>query len=135
MSSLSYSIFYDFYLKLKNILLVSSFIFQLFVFDYIYIVVSTLVNVVNDNVVFTLSNVVNIEVEIYNVDSTLFHFVNSNVDANNVVLTLIWRCPTSWRHINLGATLKQHWNVCLEKVCIFSYILYMGRFFSLDVCG
>ena len=84
----SYSIFYGYYLEFKNILLVSSFIFQLFAFGHIRYVVLTLANIVkfdveNDNVVSTLSNVVNINVEIYNVDSTLF-----KVDVRNVVSTL-----------------------------------------------
>ena len=42
----------------------------------------------------------------------LFNVVNSNVDVQNFVSTLIWRCPTSRRHINLRATLKQRWNIC-----------------------
>ena len=57
-------------------------------------VVSTLSNVVNidvenDNVVSTLSNVVQFNVEKHNVVSTLFYVVNFNVDIHNVVSTLI----------------------------------------------
>ena len=47
-----------------------------------------------------------------NVDSTLFNVVNFNVDINNVVSTLIWRCPTSRRHITLTTTFSQLWNIC-----------------------
>ena len=46
-------------------------------------------------------------VEIYNVVSTLLKVVNFNV-----VSTLIWRCATLRRHINLKATLNRRWNVC-----------------------
>ena len=75
-------------------------------------VVSKLPNVVkmdveNDNVVSTLSNVVQFNVEIHNVVSTLLKVVNFNV-----VSTLIWRCATLRRHINLKATLNRRWNVC-----------------------
>ena len=74
-------------------------------------VVSTLPNVVkidveNDNVVCTLSNVVLFNFEKQNVVSTLFYVVNFNFDIHNVVSTLIWRCATSWRHINLKTTLN-----------------------------
>ena len=87
------SIFYDFYLKIKNILLVSRFICQLFAFGHVHNVVSSLVNIVkldieNDKVVSTLSNVVNINVEICYVDSTLFNVVNFNVDVHNIAPTL-----------------------------------------------
>ena len=62
----------------------------------------------------TLSNVVHINVEIRKVDLTLFN-VTSNIEIHNVVLTLIWHCPTSRRQINQKTTLKQRWNVCWEN--------------------
>ena len=49
------------------------------------------------------------------VDSTLFNVVNFNVDVHNVVSTLIWRCVTSRRHINLKTTLKRRRNVCWDS--------------------
>ena len=57
-------------------------------------VVSTLPNVVNidvenDNVVSTLSKVVHFNVEKHNVVSTLFYVLNFNVDIHNVVSILI----------------------------------------------
>ena len=64
----------------------------------------------------TWSNVVQINVQIDNVDSTLFNAVNYNADIHNVVSTLIWRCPTSRHHINLTTTLKQYWNVCWDTL-------------------
>ena len=42
----------------------------------------------------------------------MLNIVNYNVDVHNVVWTLIWRCATSRRHINLKTTLNQRWNVC-----------------------
>ena len=79
-------------------------------------IVSTFTNVVkldaeDENTVSTLSNVVNIIVEIYNFDSALFDVINSNVEIHNVFSSLIWRCPTSGRHINQKTMLKQLWNV------------------------
>ena len=102
-----------FFWKLKNIFCS----FELFENGHIHNVVSTLTNVVkrdveNNKIVSTLPNVVNIKVEIENVDSTLFNVVNFNVDIKNVVSTLIWRCPTSRRHIILTTTLSQLWNIC-----------------------
>ena len=44
--------------------------------------------------------------------TTLLNVVDFNVDVCNVVSTLIWRCATSRRHINLKATLNRRWNVC-----------------------
>ena len=41
-----------------------------------------------------------------------FDVVTFNVDVHNVVSTLVWRCTTSRRHINLKATLKRRSNVC-----------------------
>ena len=63
------------------------------------------------NVVSTLSNVVQFDVEIH-VFSTLLNIVNYNVDVHNLVWMLIWRCATLRRHINLKTTLNQRWNVC-----------------------
>ena len=65
-----------FYLKFKTIVLVSSFIFQFFAFVHIHNNVLKLVNVVkldteNENFILTLSNAVNVNVEICNVDSKL----------------------------------------------------------------
>ena len=65
------------------------------------------INVENDKVVSTLSNIVHINVEIDYVDSKLFNVVNSNVDVCNVVSTLIWYCPTSQYHINLATTFSE----------------------------
>ena len=47
-----------------------------------------------------------------NVDLKFFNVVNFNVDVRNIVSTLICRCAMSRRHINLKTTLKQRWNVC-----------------------
>ena len=69
----------------------------------------------NDNVASTLSNVVHINVRMHNVDSTLFDIVNSNFETHNVVSTLILRCLTSQRCINQKATLKQRRNVCWDN--------------------
>ena len=92
-------------LKFKNIILFLNRGLYFFSNGHIRNVVSTLPNVVkidveNQNVVSTLSNVVQ-----FNVETTLFYVVNFNVDIHNVVLTLIWRCARSRRHINL----KQRW--------------------------
>ena len=62
--------------------------------DHIRNVVYTLPNVVkinveNDNVLSTLSNVVQFSVEKHNVVSMLFYVVNFNVDIHNVVSTLV----------------------------------------------
>ena len=62
----------------------------------------------------TSSNVVHINVEIRKVDLTLFN-VTSNIEIHNVVLTLVWHCPTSRRQINQKTMLKQRWNVCWEN--------------------
>ena len=70
------------------------------------------IHVENDIVVLTFSNVVQFNIEKHNVVSSLFYVVNFHVDICNVVSTLIWRCGTSWRHINLKTTLNRRWNVC-----------------------
>ena len=71
------------FLKLKNILFFSNFLFQLFAFGHIHNAVSALINVVNHDVengivVSTLS-VVDINLEIHNVDLTWFNAVIFNV--------------------------------------------------------
>ena len=50
--------------------------------------------------------------------TTLLSVVNFNVNIHNVVSTLIWRCATSRRHINLKTTLNRRWNVCWVKPTI-----------------
>ena len=104
-------------LKFKNIILFLNRGLIFFSNGHIRNVVPTLPNAVkidleNDNVVSTLSNVVQFNVEIQNVVSVLLNLANYNVDVHNVVSTLIWRCTTSWRHINLKTTLNRRWNVC-----------------------
>ena len=63
----------------------------------------------NDNVVSTLSNLVQINV------------VNFNVDVHNVFSTLIWHWAMSRRHINPKTTLKWRGNDCRE-LAIFNFI-------------
>ena len=69
---------------------------------------------VENDFVSTLSNVVQTNVEIDNVNLMLFNIGNLNVDIHNVASTLIWRCATSRRHVNLNTTLKRSWNVYWE---------------------
>ena len=78
------------------------------------------------NVVSTLPNVVKIDVENHNVVSTLSNVVQFNVDVRNVASTLIWRCATSWRHINLKTTLNRRWNVCWVKFWNFKASGFFG---------
>ena len=77
------------------------------------------------NVVSTLSNIVQFNVEIHN----LLNVVDFNVDVHNVVWALIWRCATSRRHINLKATLNQRWNV----FWIISWWKYKGCIFQTGI--
>ena len=64
-------------------------------------------------------NIIQINIQINNVDSTLFNVANSNFDVHNVVSTLIWFCPMSRCHINLTTTLKQCWNVSWASTFVF----------------
>ena len=43
---------------------------------------------------------------------------------NKVVSTLIWRCSTVCRPVNLATTLKKRWNVCRVTVPPFSSWLF-----------
>ena len=95
-------------LKLKNIILflTQTLIFILFKWSYSKpcFNVSQLVKIYVENgkVISTLSNFVQINVEIDNFDLMLF-----KVDVQNVVSTFIQLCVTSRCHVNL----KQPWNV------------------------
>ena len=75
------------------------------------------------NVVSTLANVNQFNVEIHNVVSKLLSVVNFNVDVHNIVSTLIWRCATSRRHINLKTTLNRRWNACWDVTCIMAFFI------------
>ena len=75
------------------------------------------------NVVLTLANVNQFNVEIHNVVSKLLNVVNFNVDVHNIVSTLIWRCATSRRHINLKTTLNRRWNACWDVTCIMAFFI------------
>ena len=75
------------------------------------------------NVVSTLANLNQFNVEIHNVVSKLLNVVNFNVDVHNIVSTLIWRCATSRRHINLKTTLNRRWNACWDVNCIMAFLI------------
>ena len=104
-------------LKLKNIVLFLNENLIFFPDSHIRNFVSTLPNVVkidveNDNVVSSLFNVVQFNAEIYNVVSALLNVANFNFDVHNIAATLIWRCVTLRRHINLKTMLNRRWNYC-----------------------
>ena len=85
-----------FFSEFKNIFFCS---FQLFENGHFYNAVSRLINVVK------------LDVENSNIDSTLSNVVNINVDKQNIFSTLIWHFPTLRCHITLTTMLRQHWNV------------------------
>ena len=64
--------------------------------------------------------------------TTLLNVVDFNVDVRNVVSTLIWRCATSRRHINLKTTLNRRWNVCWDSTLRYQIlaILDLASFFE-----
>ena len=99
-----YALLNDFYLYLRNIVLLLPQGLLLFVF---------LANGHIPNVASAQPNFAKIDLEYDNV--VLFYYSNtekSNVDVQNVVSTLILHCQTSRRHISLKKTLKQRWNYC-----------------------
>ena len=71
------------------------------------------------------SNVVHFNFEIHNVDSMLFDVVNSNVEKQNLVSTLIWRCLMLRRRINQKTTLN---NVEMFAGSDFVIIWFMSYF-------
>ena len=94
-----------FYLKLKKDFCVFASFFKFFTQVVIY-----------HNVLLTLSNIVQINFEIDNNDSTLFNVVNLNFDVRKVVSTLTRRCPASPYLIKRIIALKQRGNVCWGKI-------------------
>ena len=117
--------FYKFLLKWAKMKKILSPAYSLKLNIYIYILNRGLIFSSNGhihNIVSTLPNVVKIDVENDNVVSTFSNVVQVNDEKNNVVSalfyvvsTLIWRCATSRRHINLETTLNRRWNVCWVK--------------------
>ena len=108
-------------LNLKNIILLLNRALLLIWFFLKWSYSQRCFDVENDNVVSTLSNIVQFNVEIQNVVSTLLNVVDFNVEVRNVVSTLIWCCATSRRHNNLKATLNRRWNVCWVKSPFYSW--------------
>ena len=108
-------IFYDLYLKRKNILLVSSFIFQHFVFGHIH------------NVVSTLANVVKVDVKNDNVDSTLFNFLNFNVGLTFSDVSMPYQ-PS-----NIAETTIKHLLGCLFSRSHYQYVSW-NRVFHQAKC-
>ena len=77
-------------MKLKNISMSSSFIFQLL--DLVVFITKFIfrkLDVENCNFVSKLFKAININIEIDNVDSTLFNVVDLNVGVHSVASTLI----------------------------------------------
>ena len=108
----------------KNIILflTQGLIFISFLNDHIQNIVSTLPNAVqtyveNDNVLLKLS--------------TLLNVVNFNIHIHNVISTLIWRCVTSQLHINLNVCwfILFYLFYCFIICKISNNMLVYGKFF------
>ena len=109
---LAYSISISFLIPIKNIFLLFSTFLQMVILATLFQCWSTLWNLaLKITMLFWCSQrlLANINVEIDDVDSTMFNVASFNVDIHLVVSTLIWLCPTLKCHINLTATLRQRW--------------------------
>ena len=99
------------------------FFLRMVIFTTLFTTLCNVAKIDNENVnaVSTLSHFVQINTENivqHNIVLTLFNVINLNVD--NVNSTLIWHFPMSRHHINLRTTLKQSWNICWVLSLLYS---------------
>ena len=89
-------------------------------------------NVHIGNVVSTLPNVAQFNVEIHIALLTLFNVLNFNVGVHNFLSTLIWRCATSQSHINLKTTLLSRLNRLLGSVSMLKKTIALVRDYAFE---